>query len=367
MATAIQSVENERWKAVTARSSAEHGRFVYAVRTTGIYCRPTCSSRRPRRQNVLFFDTHAEAEAKGFRPCRRCSPANAQPPVSTVERLRRACQLIEAADDRPALHAIAAAAGLSPFHFHRVFKKVLGMTPREYVAATSEERLRRSLQRGVPVTHAIYDAGFGSSSRVYETADQALGMTPGAYRAGAPGLAIHYSITRCSLGDLLVAATSRGVCAIELGAGPAVLLGRLCARFPKAEIVADGQSLKTWVESVTRFIDAPRHNLELPLDIRGTAFQRLVWKSLRRLRVGTTVTYAELARRIGRPRAVRAVARACASNVLAVAIPCHRVIRGDGELSGYRWGARRKRVLLARERAAVMATPPPGRLPGVAK
>ncbi len=265
----------------------------------------------------------------------------------------RACKLIDASDGRPGLQAIASAAGLSPFHFHRLFTKVVGMTPREYGAATTEERFRQLLGARAAITSAIYDAGFGSSSRVYESANQMLGMTPGAYRAGAPGIKIRYSISRCALGSLLVAATARGVCAIELGDNPEVLQDRLRGRFPGANLVADVEGLKSWVESVTRFIDAPDHNLQLPLDIRGTVFQRLVWKSLRRLRVGETVTYGDLARRIGRPRAVRAVAQACASNRLALAIPCHRVIRGDGAAGEYRWGAKRKRILLHRERAAV--------------
>lgn len=346
------SVENERWQSVVQRCAMADGRFVYAVRTTGIYCRPTCPSRRPLRSNVAFFDSYADAEAKGFRPCRRCSPATSDSPVSTVERIMRACKLIDASDGRPGLQAISTAAGLSPFHFHRLFRKVVGMTPREYGAATTEERFRRLLGAGAAITSAIYDAGFGSSSRVYETANQMLGMTPGAYRAGAPGIMIRYSISHCALGGLLVAATSRGVCAIELGDNREILQEQLRVRFPGANLVADDEGLKRWVESVTRLIDAPDRNLQLPLDIRGTAFQRLVWKSLRRLRVGATVTYGDLARRIGRPRAVRAVAQACASNTLALAIPCHRVIRGDGAAGQYRWGAKRKRILLSRERAA---------------
>ena len=226
------------------------------------------------------------------------------------------------------------------------------MTPREYVAARHTGRLRESLQRGTSVTEAIYDAGFSSSSRVYETAGEALGMTPGAYRAGAPGLTITYAITRCSLGVLLVAATSRGVCTIELGDSPDALRRRLGQRFAKATVVQDDRAVKPCVEAVTRYLDAPAQNIDLPLDVRGTAFQRRVWTALRRLRAGTTTTYTDLARRIGQPRAARAVARACASNTIALAIPCHRVIRGDGSLSGYRWGVERKRTLLDRERAA---------------
>jgi AraC family transcriptional regulator of adaptative response/methylated-DNA-[protein]-cysteine methyltransferase len=347
--------EQERWEAVRARTAGADGRFVYAVRTTGIYCRPTCPSRRPRRENVRFFDTPAAAETAGFRACRRCAPANGQGPVPAEERIRRACRLIESADERPDLKAIAAAAGLSPFHFHRLFARLVGVTPREYAAARRASRLRESLRRGGSVTEAIYEAGFGSASRVYETAADALGMTPGAYRAGAPGLRVAYAITRCSLGALLVAATARGVCAIELGDDAGGLRRRLAQRFPKAQVVEDRHAVGRCVAAVTRFLDAPRGNLDLPLDVRGTAFQRQVWRALRRLRAGTTVTYAELAKRIGRPSAVRAVARACASNTIALAIPCHRVVRGDGALSGYRWGVERKRALLRRERAAAAA------------
>ena len=342
----------ERWRAVMARSVDADGRFVYAVRTTGGYCRPTCPSRRPRRENVEFFATNAEAEAGGFRACRRCTPSNGHGPVSAAERVRRACRLIDAAEEKPDLRAIADAAGLSPFHFHRLFKKLVGVTPREYAVARHTGRLRESLQRGASVTEAIYDAGFNSSSRVYETAGEALGMTPGAYRNGAPGLTIAYAVTRCSLGQLLVAATSRGVCTIELGDSAEALRRRLGQRFPRAAVVEDDRAVKHCVEAVTRYLDAPARNIDLPLDVRGTAFQRQVWTALRRLRVGATTTYTELARRIGRPRAVRAVARACASNTIALAIPCHRVIRSDGGLSGYRWGVDRKRRLLERERAA---------------
>jgi AraC family transcriptional regulator, regulatory protein of adaptative response / methylated-DNA-[protein]-cysteine methyltransferase len=342
----------ERWRAVLARSAEADGRFFYAVRTTGVYCRPTCPSRRPRRENVEFFATTAQAEAGGFRACRRCSPSNGHGPVSAAERVRRACRLIDDAEDTPDLKAIAEAAGLSPFHFHRLFRRLVGVTPREYVAARHTGRLRESLQRGTSVTEAIYDAGFSSSSRVYETAGEALGMTPGAYRAGAPGLTITYAITRCSLGVLLVATTPRGVCTIELGDRPDALRRRLGQRFAKATVVQDDGAVKPCVEAVTRYLDAPAQNIDLPLDVRGTAFQRRVWTALRRLRAGTTTTYTDLARRIGQPRAARAVARACASNTIALAIPCHRVIRGDGSLSGYRWGVERKRTLLDRERAA---------------
>ena len=340
----------ERWRAVLARSADADGRFFYAVRTTGVYCRPTCPSRRPRRENVEFFTTTALAEAGGFRACRRCTPTNGHGPVSAAERVRRACRLIDDAEDKPDLRAIAEAAGLSPFHFHRLFKRLVGVTPREYVAARHAGRLRESLQRGTSVTEAIYDAGFSSSSRVYETANEALGMTPGAYRAGAPGLTITYAITRCSLGTLLVAATPRGVCTIELGDSPEALRRRLAQRFAKAAVVQDDRAVKHCVEAITRYLDAPAQNIDLPLDIRGTVFQRRVWDALRRIPRGETRTYSDIAREIGAPDAVRAVGSACGANPVALVVPCHRAVRTDGGLGGYAWGLPVKERLLEVEK-----------------
>ncbi len=338
------------WQAILARDVTAAPIFVYAVRTTGVYCRPGCGSRRPRRESVEFFATPAQAGAAGYRACRRCRPDHDAALPSPAERVRRACATIESAEERPGLDELAAAAGLSRFHFHRLFKQLLGVTPREYAAARSLNRLKAGLESGASVTRAIVDAGFGSSSRVYEMTPAALGMTPGAYRSGAPGVRIVYAVVDCRLGSLLVAATPRGVCSIELGSRPALLARRLRARFPKAVVVEDGAELTQWVRAITRFLDAPVANLDLPLDVQGTAFQRRVWSELRKVPVGTTLTYGRLARRVGRPRAVRAVARACATNPIALAIPCHRVIGADGDLSGYRWGLARKRRLLERER-----------------
>lgn len=345
-------MSSRRWRAVLARETNVDETFVYAVRTTGVYCRPSCPSRKPKRESVLFFTTPGEAEAAGYRPCRRCRPHNGLRSVSPAERVRRACASIESAEERPTLEELAGAAGLSRFHFHRLFKQLVGVTPREYAAARSLDRLKAELERGAPVTRAIFDAGFGSSSRVYEITGQALGMTPGAYRAGAPGLRIVYAAVKCRLGWLVLAATARGVCSIELGDRAEPLTRRLRQRFPNASVAEDGATLRPWVQAIRRFLDAPRANLDLPLDIQGTAFQWRVWNELRKLPLGATLTYSALAERIGRPRAARAVARVCASNQVALAIPCHRVIGRNGDLSGYRWGVARKRRLLERERAA---------------
>src|SRR5262245_29790384 len=344
-----------RWRRVLARDTGNG--FVYAVSTTGVYCRPSCASRRPRRDHVVFFATPREAGAAGYRACRRCRPDDATGVPSATERIGRALASIESAETRPTLGERAAAAGLSRFHFHRLFKRLLGVTPREYATTRSLDRLRTELRRGTPVTQAIFEAGFGSSSRVYERSAETLGMTPGAYRAGAPGIAIVYTVIECRLGWLCVAATPRGVCSIELGDSAAVLARRLRSRFPRAALAEDRQRLRRWVGPLLRFVAAPAANLSLPLDVQGTAFQHRVWSALRRVPVGTTVSYTALARRIGRPRAVRAVARACATNSVALAIPCHRVVRSNGDLSGYRWGVERKRRLLALERAARAEAP----------
>ncbi|MGH7393818.1 MAG: bifunctional DNA-binding transcriptional regulator/O6-methylguanine-DNA methyltransferase Ada, partial [Candidatus Rokuibacteriota bacterium] len=351
----ISPIDAERWRRVLARDAGNG--FVYAVRTTGVYCRPSCASRRPRREHVAFFATPREAGAAGYRACRRCRPDAGGNAPSAADRVKRALASLESAETRPTLGELAAAAGVSRFHFHRLFKRLLGVTPREYAATRSLERLRAELGRGTPVTDAIFEAGFGSSSRVYEQSGETLGMTPGVYRAGAPGLAIAYTVVECGLGWLAVAATPRGVCSIELGDRPETLVRGLRARFPNAALVEDRRGLRRWVGPVLRFVSAPAENLSLPLDVQGTAFQRRVWNALRRLPVGATVSYTALARGIGRPRAVRAVARACATNPVALAIPCHRVVGSDSNLSGYRWGVERKRRILDLERAAQRGAP----------
>jgi len=342
-----------RWAAVLARDARAEGAFLYAVRTTGVYCRPTCRSRMPRRENVAFFQSPREAERAGFRACKRCGPDREQrADVPHAEAVARACRRIESAETTPTLVELASEAGLSPFHFQRVFKRIVGVTPRQYAASQRERRLREQLRPGVAVTDAIYEAGYGSGSRVYEAAPAALGMTPGAYRDGAPGQVVRYGSARCSLGTLLVAATERGVCTIELGDDPDELTARLAQRFPKARLERADGAFEATVRAAVAFIEAPGTGFDLPLDIRGTAFQRRVWDVLRRIPAGSTETYGEVAAQLGQPSAARAVAQACGANALAVAIPCHRVVGSGGVLGGYRWGVERKRRLLEREAAA---------------
>jgi AraC family transcriptional regulator of adaptative response/methylated-DNA-[protein]-cysteine methyltransferase len=345
-----------RWGAVLARDPAADGAFRYGVRSTGVYCRPTCAARRPLRANVVFFADAGDAEAAGFRPCRRCRPNGKSPDEATAARIAAACRLIEARIDAgegaPELAVLAEAAGLSPHHFHRVFTRAIGVTPRAYAAATRASRLRQGLAGAASVTEACYEAGYGSSGRFYANAPAALGMTPGAYRRGGAGARIHFAVGPCSLGEVLVAATQAGVCAILLGDDPAALVRDLEARFANATLVGADPSFETMVAKVVGLIERPTAPLDLPLDIRGTAFQRRVWEALRAIPAGETRSYGEVAAALGVPGAVRAVAGACAANPLAVAIPCHRVVRLGGGLSGYRWGVERKRTLLEREAGA---------------
>ena len=354
MSTFTYHTDTVRWDAVTARDPRAEGAFLYAVRTTGVYCRPTCHSRLPRRENVSFYTSPADAERAGFRACKRCAPQDELPATLHADAIARACRRIEQSDTPPALAELAAEAGLSPFHFQRVFKRIAGLSPKQYAIAHRERRLRDTLEAVGPVTvtTAVYDAGYGSASRAYETAPATLGMTPGAYRNGAAGETVRYGFTTCSLGPLLVAATERGLCAIELGEDEPTLLARLARRLPKAQLERGSDSFASTLNAVVRFLDAPRTQLDLPLDIRGTAFQRRVWDALRRIPAGATVTYASLAEQLGQPRAARAVAEACGANTLAVAIPCHRVVGAQGSLGGYRWGIERKRALLTREASA---------------
>jgi AraC family transcriptional regulator of adaptative response/methylated-DNA-[protein]-cysteine methyltransferase len=346
---AAATLNDPRWSAVLARDPEADGRFVYSVKTTGVYCRPSCAARSPRPENVRFHLTAADAERAGFRPCKRCRPD--QPPRAGQHAVRVAelCRLIENAERAPSLRELARRAGLSPYHLHRVFKAVTGLTPRAYAAAHRARRVRAELARGASVTEAIYGAGYGSSGRFYETSDRVLGMTPTSYRAGGAHMEIRFAIGQCSLGAILVAASGRGVCAILLGEDPEALARDLQDRFPRASLVGGDAGFERLVAQVVGFVEAPRLGLDLPLDLRGTAFQQRVWQALRAIPAGETASYGEIARRIGAPKAVRAVARACAANTLAVAIPCHRVLRNDGGLSGYRWGVERKRALLDRE------------------
>ena len=341
-----------RWHDVMTRNPQADAQFVYAVRTTGIYCRASCPSRLPKRENVLFFANGQDARTAGYRPCLRCTPDEASPQQRQADMIAAACHFIAQAEEIPSLQQLADNAGISPFHFHRLFKRMTGLTPHAYAMALRHQRLQQQLSVAPTITHAIHDAGYQSSSRFYAQANQRLGMTPSQRRAGAPRTVIHFAIAQCSLGAILLAQSPLGICAILLGDDPAILLNQLQDQFPKADLRGDEQAFEQQMAAVISLIDQPQLGLALPLDIRGTAFQQRVWQALQDIPPGQTMSYAELAAKIGQPSAVRAVARACAANTLAVAIPCHRVIRQDGTLSGYRWGLARKQALLQRERDA---------------
>ena len=346
---ALATAGDPRWAAVVTHDPRSDGRFFYSVRTTGVYCRPSCAARTPRPENVAFHATAAEARRAGFRACLRCKPD--QPPLAArhAAMVAELCRLLEAAEPPPNLDELARHAKVSPYHLHRVFKAVTGLTPKAYAAAHRGKRVRAGLQAGGTVTEALYDAGYGSGGRFYAEADNVLGMTPTRFRAGGAGAEIRFAIGQCALGAILVASSERGVCAIELGDDPDVLARRLQDRFPHATWVGGDAAFERRVATVVGFVEAPRIGLALPLDVRGTAFQQRVWQALQAIPPGQTASYAEIAARLGAPTASRAVAQACGANPLAVAIPCHRVVRSDGALSGYRWGVERKRALLARE------------------
>ena len=346
---AARTRKDPRWTAVVARDSRADGKFFYAVRTTGVYCRPSCGSRRARPENLQFYATTADAERAGFRPCKRCKPDQPSLDRQHAAKVAKICRLIENAEEPPSLAELAGKAGLSAYHFHRIFKAVTGVTPRAYAAAHRAKRMRSELGRGATVTEAIYGAGYGSNGRFYETADAVLGMTPSNYRAGGANTEIRFALGECSLGSILVARSERGICAILLGDDPAALARDLQDRFPRARLIGGDREFERLVAKVVGFVEAPALGLDLPLDVRGTAFQQRVWQALRKIPAGATASYTEIAKRIGAPKSVRAVAQACAANALAVAIPCHRVVRNDGALSGYRWGVARKRALLRRE------------------
>jgi len=339
-----------RWAAVLARDPAADGEFVYGVRTTGVYRRPSSPARLPRREHVEFFDDARSAEAAGYRPSKRAAADRSVLDSQHAALVADACRRIAATAEPPRLHALAAAAGLSAWHFHRIFKSVTGLTPKAYANAQRGSRLRGQLAGGQRVTDALYDAGFGSNSRLYENANALLGMKPASYRAGGASTDIHFAVGQCSLGAILVARSARGVCAISLGDDPQRLVRELQDRFGRANLIGGDANFERLVAQVVGFVEAPALGLQLPLDLRGTAFQQRVWQALRSIPAGDTRSYCELAQSIGQPAAARAVASACAANPVAVAIPCHRVVRSDGGLSGYRWGVERKRELLARER-----------------
>jgi AraC family transcriptional regulator of adaptative response/methylated-DNA-[protein]-cysteine methyltransferase len=349
LSTPLNIEDDPRWSAVVARDPRADGQFVYAVKTTGIYCRPSSLARLPKPQNVEFFDTAEEAEAAGYRPSKRASKDQSDVAAQHAATVAAACRQIETAETLPALNELADAAGLSSFHFHRVFKATTGLTPKGYAAAHRSRRVRQRLADGDSVTDALYDAGFNSNSRFYEAADQLLGMKPGDFRAAGQNNDIRFAVGQCSLGAILVAQSDRGICAILLGDDPHQLVCDLQDQFRRANLIGADAGFEQLIAHVVGFIEAPAIGLDLPLDVRGTAFQERVWQALREIPVGSTASYADIAQRIGSPKAVRAVAQACGANSLAVAIPCHRVVRSDGNLSGYRWGVERKRELLSRE------------------
>jgi AraC family transcriptional regulator of adaptative response/methylated-DNA-[protein]-cysteine methyltransferase len=344
------SDDAQRWQAVVGRDRRADGQFYYSVATTGIYCRPCCGARLPRRDNVRFHESNQAAERSGFRPCKRCRPNEADRIAAAVA---HACRLIEQSESPPNLAALADAVGFSPYYFHRFFKATTGVTPKAYCAANLARRVRVALGRADSVTEAIYDAGFNSNGRFYASAPRRLGMTPTRFRAGGSGETVRFAVGQTSLGAILVAATERGIASIQFGDDPDLLLREFEAFFPNAQLVGDDQSFDRLVARVVGSVEDPSVGLDLPLDIRGTAFQQRVWQALRDIPLGETASYSDIAMRLKMPKSVRAVAGACAANVIAVAIPCHRVIRIDGALSGYRWGIERKGALLEREAKSV--------------
>lgn len=356
MDAAQKTLNDPRWQQVLARDAQADGRFFYSVKTTGIYCRPSCGARQPHPENVDFHLTPESAEAAGFRPCKRCKP-NQAVTNEYATKVAVACRAIEGAETLPGLAQLAAQAGWSQFHFHRIFKAITGLTPRAYAHACRAQKLRQTLDAGMNITDAIYETGFGSNSRFYASASDTLGMKPKQYVKGGVNTQIHFAIAKCGLGSLLVASSAKGLCAISLGDDPETLLHELQDRFPHADLVGGDRNFESILATVVSFIETPSAVLDLPLDIQGTVFQQKVWQTLREIPYGTTITYSELASRIDAPKAVRAVASACAANTLAVAIPCHRVVRQDGSLSGYRWGIARKKALIDKE-AAGCALPP---------
>ena len=341
--------DDPRWARIVARDKTADGQLWNSVSTTGVYCRPSCPSRLPNPRNVRIHDSLESARATGLRPCKRCHPDGPSIDAGNAALVAKACRMIAESEAEPSLEALADAIGRSPSHLHRIFKGVTGLTPKEYAAAHRAKKVRRGLSSGHNVTETIYDAGFNSSGRFYERSTDMLGMTPSQYRAGGTNEEIRFAVGQTSLGALLVASSTKGVAAILLGGDPDELVRDLQDRFPKAHLVGGDRDYERLVARVVGFVEAPGIGLDLPLDVRGTVFQQRVWKALREIPAGETVSYAELARRIGSPGAVRAVANACAANNLAVAIPCHRVVRNDGGLSGYAWGVERKAALLRKE------------------
>ena len=348
-AIAPSVADDPRWALIVARDKTVDGQLWYSVSTTGVYCRPSCPSRTANPRNVQLHDTLESAKATGFRPCKRCNPDGPSIECENAGLVAKACRIIEESEEEPSLEDLAKSIGRSPSYFHRMFKAATGVTPKEYAVAHRAKRVRQGLATGNSVTATIYDAGFSSSGRFYEKSTGMLGMTPSQYRAGGTDEEIKFAIGQATLGAILVASSKKGVAAILLGDDPEELVRDLQDRFPRAHLIGGDQEYEALVARVVAFVEKPEIGLDLPLDVRGTAFQQRVWRALREIPVGETVSYAEIAHRIGSPKAVRAVAGACAENKLAVAIPCHRVVRMDGALSGYAWGVERKRILLDRE------------------
>jgi AraC family transcriptional regulator of adaptative response/methylated-DNA-[protein]-cysteine methyltransferase len=343
--------DDPRWTRIVARDKTADGHLWYSVATTGVYCRPSCPSRVANPKNVQLHDSLESARATGFRPCRRCNPDGPSIECENAALVAKACRIIEKSEEEPSLEELADAIGRSPSYFHRVFKATTGLTPKAYGAAHRARKVRQGLASGNTVTEAIYDAGFNSSGRFYARSTDMLGMTPSQYRAGGANEEIKFAVGQTSLGAILVASSTKGVAAILLGNDPDELVRNVQDRFPKARLIGADRDYEALVARIVGFIEAPGIGLDLPLDVRGTAFQQRVWQALREIPVGQTLCYAEIARRIGSPKAARAVAAACAANSLAIAVPCHRVVRNDGALSGYAWGVERKRALLDREAA----------------
>jgi len=343
--------EDERWQALVKRDPRACDEFVYGVLTTGVYCRPACASRLPNRENVRFFETSMEAEQAGFRPCKRCNPDARDQEQPHTRAVLKACKRMDEDEPLPSLKELAGDAGLSPFHFQRVFKKIVGITPKQYAMERRAGRLREHLRKDSTITGAMYNAGFASSSRFYEKAAATLGMKPSVYKNGAQDVRIQFAIVHCFLGFVLVAATAQGICAIDFGDTAEALKENLRRRFPKAVFQNPDPQFAAMIGQVLAFLEEPHPGrLDLPLDVQGTAFQRRVWLALQEIPPGDTTSYADIASRIGKPKAARAAAQACAANTVAVAIPCHRVVGGKGQLGGYRWGVERKRALIQRER-----------------
>ncbi len=350
----VSSIEADpRWTAIVKRDSSFDGKFYYAVKTTGVYCRPSCNARLAKPQNVVFYETSHEAELAGFRACKRCRPTDESLRHRQAETIVKACRDIEASDEPPTLAALAKSAGSSTYHFHRTFKAITGVTPKAYADAHRKKLVQSELTHGErSISEAIYEAGFNSSGRFYAKSNDMLGMTPREYKRGGKDIEIHFAVGETTLGAILVARSEKGVCAISLGDDPARLVRDLQDRFPQAVLFGGDAAFELVVAKIVGYVENPTMGLDLPLDIRGTSFQRRVWEALRLIPVGKTVCYSDVAQLLGAPSAVRAIAGACAANVLAVAIPCHRVIKSDGSISGYRWGIERKRELLRRETAA---------------